>query len=406
MGQKVVTMEQKLAAVLIEAQAGKAVSVTEACERLGISRQTFYKYRRRFAEQGLAGLTEQSRRPHTSPTSTDAAMVAMIVATRGYLAEEGWDNGAQSIYYRLLFDGQQPPAWRTIHRVLRREGLILDEPRKRPRAALKRFQFPATNDCWQIDAFQHRLAGGSVVVVFEIKDDHSRYQIANLAWPLEDAQGAWAVVAAGIDIYGPPRMLLSDNGLAFSGKRIGTEVLMERNLIKLGARPVTSRPYHPQTCGKNERGHRTLQNWLSRRRRPATLAELQTLLDEYLVRYNNRPHQALDGDTPALRRIAGIRHPADPLQPLPPRTTAVTATVDSRGYIYSDNMRIWLGIPYAGMSVVAFTRGDHMLVFRNEHLIRELTLDRTRTIQPNPNGRKTHTRKITTTTPQQLSAMS
>jgi transposase InsO family protein len=164
-------------------------------------------------------------------------MVELIVATRQVLTVEGWDNGALSIRNRLLRDGHQPPAWRTIHRVLVRAGLVVPEPKKRPRSSWRRFEFPAPDDCWQIDAFDYRLAEGRAVVVFEIKDDCSRTQIANLAWPAEETEGAWECVARGIDAFGRPGMVLSDNSLAFSGKLHHTVVQLEKNLTDLGIKP-------------------------------------------------------------------------------------------------------------------------------------------------------------------------
>ena len=146
-------------------------------------------------------------------------------------------------------------------------------------------------------------------MVFEVKDDCSRTQVANLAWTAEDTMGAWECLARGIDAFGKPYLLLSDNSLAFSGKLHNTIVLVEKNLIRLGIKPITSRPHHPQTCGKNERGHQTLQQWLAARPAAATLVELQGLLDCYQRDFNNRPHQGLDpNQTPLERRIAAARH--------------------------------------------------------------------------------------------------
>ena len=113
MGTKEVTMEIKYAAVFASAQAG-GESVTAVCARLGISRKSYYKYLARFGSEGLEGLQPRSRRPLTSPTATPPPMVRLIVKARADLAVEGWDNGALSIFYRLLRDGEQPPAWRTI----------------------------------------------------------------------------------------------------------------------------------------------------------------------------------------------------------------------------------------------------------------------------------------------------
>src|SRR4249919_3355671 len=181
MGMKEVTMEIKYAAVFASVQAGRE-SVTSVCDRLGISRKSYYKYLARFDSEGLEGLQPRSRRPLRSPAATPPEMVELIIKARADLAAEGWDNGALSIFYRLLREGVEPPVWRTIHRVLVRQGLVTPQPGKRPRSSYRSFEFPAPDDCWQIDAFGYLLAGGESVVVFEVKDDCSRAQVANLGW--------------------------------------------------------------------------------------------------------------------------------------------------------------------------------------------------------------------------------
>lgn len=388
MAQRVVPMDTKLAAIFALEGSGLGPSVAQVCRDLQISRQTYYKYRRRFEVEGIDGLAPRSRRPVSSPTATGREVVARIVQARAQLEAEGWDVGAISIRYRLLFEGIEPPAARTIHRVLVREGLVVAAPHKRPRSSLRRFTFPATDDCWQIDAFQHALADGSVVVVFQLLDDHSRYELATLAWPVEETAGAWECAARAIRVYGKPRMLLSDNGLAFSGKRMGFTVLFENNLRALGIKPITSRPYHPQTNGKNERAHQTLQRWLAARDPAVDLPALQHLLEEYRIAYNTRPHQALDGATPKHARMAGIRH--QPVHaPLQPPTFVTETRADNRGTINAASTRIPLGAEFANLTTTVFTTGTHVLVFHQEHLLRELVINPAIKYQPleRPDGR-------------------
>jgi transposase InsO family protein len=401
MSRKVVTMEQKLAAVFADVARG-GVTVVQVSAELGMSRDTYYRYQRRFAEQGLAGLQPRSRAPKASPTRTGEPMTALIVAARKELEREGWDNGALSIHARLCHDGvTELPCARTIHRVLAREGLIEPEPRKRPRSSYKRFVFPATDDCWQIDAFTHALADpkATPVVVFEILDDHSRYNLASLAWPHEDTEGAWTAMTHAIDRYGTPRMVLADNGLAFTGRRLGTRVLFEKNLAHLGIKLINSRPRHPQTNGKNERAHATAQRWLAAQPPATTLDELQTQLDRYRTAYNRRPHHGIDHQTPLERRLAGTR-PAPPAVAEPiPHTQVIETYASSRdGYLALQNTIIPLGAEYAALPLTAFITGDHALVFYREQLIRELIIDRTRKRQP-PHRPRTGGRRTLTYNP-------
>jgi transposase InsO family protein len=413
MSRKVITMEHKLAAVFADVAAGRA-TVTQVCAELGISRDSYYRYRQRFAEQGLAGLQPRSRAPHDSPTRTGQAMTELIVAAREQLAREGWDNGALSIHARLLHDGvgqdwaDDVPCARTIHRVLHRQGLITPEPRKRPRSSYRRFVFPATDDCWQIDAFEHALAdpAATEVAVFEILDDHSRYHLDALAWPQETTEGAWTAMTRAVDRYGTPRMVLSDNGLAFTGRRVHTQVLFEKNLARLGVKLINSKPGHPQTNGKNERAHATTQRWLAAQPPAATLPDLQAQLDCYRSAYNRRPHQGIDGHTPLQRRLAGTRPtpptPPDqaPEQPPRPHTQVFEARASSRdGYLCLQNTVIPLGVEYAELLLTAFVTGDHALIFYREQLVRELVIDRTRKRQPPARPRTGNTRRTLTYNP-------
>ena len=105
---------------------------------------------------------------------------------------KGWDNGALLIWNWLLRERavEHHPAVRTIHRVLVRAGLV-DPDSSKARRSRRRFEFPATDDCWQYDAFEYTLVDGTVVVVFELIDDHSRYLVGNLGLAEdEDTAGA------------------------------------------------------------------------------------------------------------------------------------------------------------------------------------------------------------------------
>lgn len=232
-------------------------------------------------------------------------------------------------------------------------------------------------------------------MVFQLLDDHSRYDVADLAWPAETTEGAWTCATTAIKRYGLPRMLLSDNGLAFTGNRLGTEVQFERNLTAVGVKTIHSRPFHPQTNGKNERSHQTLQRWLRAQPPATTLAGLQALLDHYRDLYNRRPHQGIDGKTPLERRAQGRRITPLPARDVHPRTFTTTTTVASRGHINVHTMQIPLGVEYAGTTVNAFLTGDELLVFYREFLIYNATIDRNRRIQASPHRRGSkHRRRI------------
>jgi transposase InsO family protein len=375
MAQKVVSMETKLLAVL---SSGLDVPVSEVCRQLGISRQTFYKYRRRWLAEGPLGLVERSRRPGVSPQAISVELENEIVRLRKDLP---FDHGAQSIAYHLARCGRSVPSVATIHRVLVRRGMVTPQPQKRPRSAWRRFEWPAPNSCWQIDATRWVLADGHEVWIMDVLDDHSRLLVSARVCEQPTGAAAWDALTHGINDWGVPAHVLSDNGSCFTGRFLaGVEVDFERSLRALGIRQIRSAPGHPQTCGKLERHHSTLKAWLGRHDPPATTDELQTQLDDWAHRYNHdRPHRALNGATPHERWQASP--PDTPDGPIPEPPVAALRTADALGRCPCYHL-IGLGAEHARHPVLVVARGDDLTIYGQAGTIRHLTLDRTRRYQP------------------------
>jgi transposase InsO family protein len=372
---RVVPMETRLAMVL--AGGLDAVSVTALCAELGLSRQTYYRQRRRYEEEGPEGLLPRSRRPHRSPGAVDPALELEIIRLR---TDEGWPDpprGAASIADELRRSGLAAPAVSTIHRVLVRNGLVTPQPQKRPRASYTRFVYPDPNGCWQIDATRWTLADGGEAWVMDVLDDHSRVVVAAHACPAPTAAAAQAAVHAGGQLWGLPARVLSDNGPCFGG--VGRAGDFVEGLAALGIQAVHARPFHPQTCGKIERFHQTLKRWLRTQPRASTLAGLQAQLDWFVEFYNHRrPHRALRGATPAEAWAA--RSPAGPAaEPIevgrPARVTITRHTVTRGGVIYlGRRTSIGLGTRLAGTQLTAVRYGRRLLLLDGGHPIRALTL--------------------------------
>ena len=273
-------MDIRIAIAAFEAVDNGSASVSHVCQQLGISRDTFYRYRRRLEAEGFPGLLPRSTRPRSSPGQTPPEMVELIVAKRAALEKDGWDYGARSIHSRLKRAGIDVPSARTVHRVLVRVGLIEPQPAKRPRSSFKRFEHPAPNACWQLDGTEWALADQSEACILRLTDDHARMILASRAAPAENTLEAWALVEAALARHGRPVMLLSDGGSAFTSRRTtGGISVFEQRLRALGINPFVSSPRHPQTCGKKERDWQPLKRWLAAHPPATTLAELQGLLD-------------------------------------------------------------------------------------------------------------------------------
>jgi transposase InsO family protein len=306
MASQVVPMDIRIAIAAFEAVDDGSANVSQICRELGISRDTFYRYRRRLAGEGFPGLLPRSTTPQRSPNQTPPEIVELILVKRAELQAQGWDCGARSIQARLARAGVEVPSARTVHRVLVRAGVVEPEPAKRPRSSFKRFEHPAPNACWQLDGTQWALADGSWVCILRLIDDHARFVLATRAAPAETTVDAWALMETAMSRHGRPVMLLSDGGSAFTQRRTSGGVsVFEQRLRDHGINPVVSSPRHPQTCGKKERDWQPLKKWLSAHDPATSIAELQALLDAYDVLFNTeRPHQGIGNQTPHERYTA------------------------------------------------------------------------------------------------------
>ena len=381
---KTVPMDKRL--VALAAAGSPGVTVSGVCARLGISRKTFYEWRKRYDKEGPPGLEARSRRPLSSPGQIPAVLEQRIVRLREELP---LDNGALAIFFHLQRDGVQPlPAVRTIHRVLVRNGLVDPRPERRPRSSWLSFEYDAPNACWQIDATHWQLRSGRSVWIMDLLDDHSRYMPAADAVAADTAQAAWTAFCHAAQEIGPPAKVLSDNGMCFTGGPFAADGagMFTTNLAALGVVKANSRPHHPQTCGKLERAHQTLKKWLRRKPPARSLPDLQRQLDQFRAYYNHhRPHRALHGATPAERFYASpAARPADTPIDLPrlPMLSIATRHVTPRGRLNINDVSVWLGVQWAHHDLTVITYGDRVVILNATTPVRIITLEPGRSHYP------------------------
>ncbi|RSD22516.1 IS481 family transposase [Amycolatopsis eburnea] len=367
-------MDPEFVAAVARVAHGEKINVARFCYEHHMSRDTFYKYLARFRAEGTDGFTRRSTAPHHHPTTFGPQVVEAVLRARKELADDGLDNGPISIRWRLQDAGQAPlPSRASIHRILRDRGQIVAQPRKRPKTR-RRFEYADPNGAWQIDGMEHYLADGTKVCIIQILDDHSRLDVGTYAAAAETTTATWAALQQAFAGYGLPVKLLSDNGLAFTGKHRGRMVELERHLAALGITSIAATPRHPQTCGKDERVHQTLRRWLAARPPAETLTELQQLLEDYRQTYNHRRHQSLEGQTPQQRY--NTRPKAVPATGARRPSGLTTRPVSATGVIAFSGCSIVLGRTHAGKIARVYWQGDRVTVMIDDTVARQLTLDR------------------------------
>src|SRR5712671_2673161 len=307
----------------------------ELCRRFGIHPDTGYKWLKRWqADQEVA---DRSRRPHSSPQQTVIEVESRILAVRD--AHPAW--GARKIVRCLERESHSSPVFSTVHQILRRTGRI--KPSPGGDAASQRFEMSAPNLLWQMD-FKGwvRLGNDARCHPLTVVDDHSRYDLCLQACADQRGETVRDRLELTFRRYGLPEAFFVDNGTPWGDPSGERWTRFSVWLLKLGVAVIHSRPYHPQSRGKNERFHRTLNAEVFALRRFRDLAETQQAFDAWREVYNfERPHEALEQQVPASRYRPSQRSMPDRLPAPEYDSHEIVRTVSATQAYVSFKGRLW-----------------------------------------------------------------
>jgi hypothetical protein len=169
-----------------------------------------------------------------------------------------------------------------------------------------------------------------------VLDDHSRFSIVLHACHNEQGATVQPVLSDSFRRYGLPQQMLMDNGAPWgrADSALGLTSLTLW-LIRLGIRVCHGRPYHPQTQGKDERFHRTLNVELIQRRWFQDLPQCQHHFDRWREVYNQqRPHEALGMQVPLQRYCCSPRVFPEALAPIEYAPDDQVRKVQGKGDIF------------------------------------------------------------------------
>ena len=289
------------------------MAVAHAADMLGVSRQTAWKWLRRYEAEGAAGLEDRTSRPHRSPRALSQARVDAILAAR---------HAQRAGPHRLALIVGVPRS--TIGDVLTRHGLSRLADQDGPSAIPIRYVRERPGELLHIDVKKlgripdgggHRVRGrvtgtprsrGAGYDYLHVAiDDMSR--VAYVA-PLGDERGTTCArflldAAAFFAGHGVRiERVLTDNAKNYTQSRAFAAAMDE-----IGARHKRTRPFRPQTNGKAERFNKTLlAEWAYVRRYDTNQARLDALPD-FVERYNReRSHGSLNGLSPMTALVNNV----------------------------------------------------------------------------------------------------
>jgi transposase InsO family protein len=308
-------MDQKT--LLIADHLRETLSVTELCDLYRVSRKTAYKWIDRYLRHGPAGLQEQSRRPQHSPNETAEDIVQALLQARR--RHPSW--GGKKLLALLQ---KRNPSWDLPHRstvcdILKRHGMV---PHQRHRRRIGHPGKPtssilAPNDLWSADfKGQFKTGNGRYCYPLTVADGFSRYLLGCQGLNSTTVDEAKPVFTRLFKEYGLPTRIRTDNGVPFATHNLARLSRLSAWWVRLGILPEFIEPGKPQQNGRHERMHRTLKAETTRPA-AASLAAQQRRFNAFRDEFNlERPHEALDQQTPASCYCPSPREMPRTLPPL------------------------------------------------------------------------------------------
>ena len=375
--------EQRYQAVLSVIADG--LSVTQAAEKVGVSRQSLHAWLARYEAEGLEGLVDRSHRPGRCPHQMPAGVEAAVLELRR--SRPYW--GPRRLVVELGKRGVVPvPSASAVYRALLRAGMIEATAKDKRARKWKRWERSRPMELWQFDVVGgFPLATGRSLKALTGVDDHSRLCVSAYLMPAERTRAVCDGFAAALRVWGVPEQVLTDNGKVFTGRfnHPPTEVLFDRICRENGIEHLLTAPRSPTTTGKIERFHRSLRaEFLAQARPFSSLRTAQHALDEWVSYYNTqRPHRALEMATPAERFNQAMTEPTRPRQAPADRGGGqwITRRVAANGVLSVSWQQISVGTVHAGEQCDVHVDGDLLRMWIGDQLVKTVARTNTKEVR-------------------------
>jgi transposase len=240
--------EQRYRAVL--AVIADGLSVTQAAEKVGVSRQTLHAWLARYEAEGLEGLVDRSHRPVTCPHQMPAVVEAALLELRR--SRSYW--GPRRLVHELAKRGVQPvPSASAAYRALVRAGMVDSTARDKRSRKWKRWERSRPLELWQMDTVGgFPLAEGCNAKALTGIDDHSRVCVSAGLMHTERTRAVCDALAGALQAWGVPAQILTDNARVFTGRfnHPPVEVLFDRICRENGIEHLLTQPRSPTTTGR------------------------------------------------------------------------------------------------------------------------------------------------------------
>jgi len=200
--------------------------VRQVAAQYGVSKSWLYELLARYRCEGEAVFEPRSRRPDSNPNATSPEVVDLIIGLRKELSDQGLDAGPDTICWHLAHHHDTTVSRATVARHLSARGLVVPEPKKRPKSSYIRFEASLPNETWQSDFTHYRLTRqdgrpGLDTEILTWLDDHSRLALSITAHHRVTGPIVVAEFRKAVATHGIPASTLTDNGMVFTTRLSG-----------------------------------------------------------------------------------------------------------------------------------------------------------------------------------------
>ena len=281
------------------------LTITELGKKSGFSRDTLHAWKKRYLKDGLNGLFEKSRAHHSYPIATSDNTISLIRTIR---LKSKFNLGAKKIAIRLKKKHDVNMHWQTVHKILRKEGLV----KKKKRLPSKtKWVAKATmpGELVQIDVVYVRKYKGSWLFQFSAVDCATRWKYSEIYSNQSNVESIAflknLIKIAPFLIQG----IQTDNATIFTNRYVeyvksadpmkpklhAFDVVCEKN----GIAHCLIDPGKPAQNGKIERSNRSDREELWSHVSFDSLVGARRHMTNYLKFYNQeREHLGINGLTP------------------------------------------------------------------------------------------------------------
>jgi putative transposase len=356
-------MDQKMQ--LIGDYLRNSYSITQLSDIYEVSRNTVYKWIKRYKQVGNTALTEKDRAPFHHPNATSLEIARKVVSAK--LHHPSWGPRKVIYWLKTRYPDRVWPAISTAGQILKRAGLVkVRKKRHHTPPYSEPFQeCLEPNMVWSIDyKGRFKTRDGRFCYPLTVSDNYSRYLLGCDGLRHPSYIESKPILEALFKQYGLPVAIRTDNGTPFASTGLGALSLLSVWFIKLGIKPERIKLGHPEKNGRHERMHRSLKEAVANPPKE-NLKSQQKAFDIFRSEYNNeRPHEALGMQTPATLFRPSLRAYPKRIRTIIYPGNYIVRKVRHNGEIKWKGEKVYVSQSLAGEPVALKQKENHLWELR------------------------------------------